>query len=168
MTGHDPIEALADTLDALDIHLNRAETVVKRSEANRLSLLHIHAAAAVVIGPLFASIGVEGMYGSSWRVVRLIPGAPYSLAAVLAVGGVILGVATWYRHKPAELVGLALLLTWYILIAVSFGLASLLWLADGSRAGPRPSFYACMVYGHLAVIMAVHMRTLRRMRRGPR
>lgn len=169
-----PVDRLAAALDGLealvvsaDAKAERSQVVARRSERNRLSLLHIHAAAALVIAPLFSSIGEQGMQGPSWLVVQLIPAAPHSLAALLAVGGIILGVATWFRHKTGEMLGLLLLTAWYLVIAVSFGVASLVWLAD-TPDGPRPSFYAPAVYFHLAVIMLVHLRTLRRMRRdGP-
>ncbi|MEU3452194.1 hypothetical protein ABZ671_00925 [Micromonospora sp. NPDC006766] len=171
MTGPGPaaglnaLDQFAATLDALDAHLTAAGTAMRRSEHNRLSLLHLHAAAAAVVAPLFASIGQAGMQGPSWTIIRHIPAAPYSLAVLLGVGGVILGVATWFRHRSAEMVGLGLLLAWYVIIAGSFGGAVLLWLADGSPPGPRPPAYPAGVYAHLAVIMAVHLRTLWRMRR---
>ncbi|MEU1761320.1 hypothetical protein [Micromonospora sp. NPDC005652] len=163
--GDNPIDALASTLDALDRHLHRADVVIKRSESNRLSLLHIHAAAALVIAPLFWSIGSAGMTGPSWVVLRAIPGMPGSLAVVLAVGGLVLAVSTTLRHKRVEIVGLAMLLAWYLTIAVGFGAASVVWVAGSNSPAQRPSFYAAAVYTHLAVIMAVHIRTLRRMSR---
>lgn len=165
--GEDTIDALARTLDALDDHLRLSDATVRREQRNRLGLLHVHAAAAVVIAPLFAALGPDGMTGATWAVARLIPGAPYTLAALLMVGGVILGTATWYRRVGWELVGLWVLMSWYAIIAVSFGGAVLLWFADG-RPPQRPSFYAPAVYAHVGVILWVHRMTLVRIRRGQR
>jgi hypothetical protein len=162
----DLLDGLEALVHSVDDSARQSRAVARRSESNRLSLLHIHAAAALIIAPLFALLGREGMQGPSWTVVRLIPAAPYSLAVLLAVGGVVLGVATWHRHKPAEMLGLWLLLSWYVTISVSFAGAALLWLVDSDHTGPKPSFYPPAVYLHLSVIMAVHLRTLRRMRRG--
>jgi hypothetical protein len=165
--GEDRIDALARTLDALDEHLQVSDATVRRSEKNRLSLLHVHAVFAVAIAPLFAALGQDGMRGPSWVVIRLIPGAPYTLAALLGIGGVILGVATWYRAVVWETAALWVLMAWYALIAVSFAGAVLLWLADGA-SGQRPSFYAGVVYAHVFVILGVHQRTLVKIRRSRR
>lgn len=165
MTGQDDaIKALAGTLDALDTHIKTADATVKRSERNRLSMLHLHALAAVVIGPLFAAVGTDGMTGATWSLVRLIPGAPFTLAAVLFAGGVILGVATFRRALRWEMLGLWMLFAWYAIIALSFGGALVLWLTNGMPGGAaKPSPYAPALYSHLAVVMLVHLRTLRRM-----
>lgn len=165
--GEDTIDALAKTLDALDEHLQSSDATARRSERNRLSLLHVHSVAAVVIAPLFAALGREGMRGPSWTVAKLIPGAPYTLALVLGVGGVLLGVATWYRRLGWELVGLWVLMGWYATIAVSFFGAVVVWLIQGQPEG-RPSFYAGAVYAHVCVILWVHRTTLTRIRRAGR
>lgn len=158
----DPIGRLADYLDAIDHNIHDAEAQVTRSEGNRLTLLHLHAAFGVVIAPTFALIGRDGMTSSIWVVIRQLPGAPYSLAVVLFAGAVILGVATTVRNLRWEITGLLMLLFWYLIIAVSFGAAVLVWLAEGSR-GPTPSFYAPFVYAHLSGVLTIHLRTLRKM-----
>jgi hypothetical protein len=165
--GEETIDALARTLDALDEHLRDSDAVVRRSERNRLSLLHVHALAAVVIAPLFALLGRDGMAGPSWAVARFIPGAPYTLAVLLGIGGVILGVATWYRRVGWELVGLWVLMCWYATIAASFAGAVLVWFAEG-RPPQRPSFYAAAVYAHIGIVLWVHRMTLAKIRRGRR
>lgn len=163
----DPLARTLHALDALDSHLQASDATVRRSESNRLSLLHVHALFAMLIAPLFALLGRDGMTGPSWTIARQIPGAPYTLAALLGIGGVILGVATWYRHVGWELVGLWVLMSWYTIIAVSFAGALLWWLADG-RPDPRPSPYPAAVYTHVCVILGIHQMTLVRIRRARR
>lgn len=168
MTGQeDAIAALAHTLDSLDSHIRTVDATAKRSEKNRLSMLHLHAAAAVVIGPLFAAIGRDGMVGATWTVTRMIPGAPFTLGVILFVGGAILGPATWFRVLFWEKIGLWMLLVWYATIAVSFAAAVVLWLLQGAPPN-RPALYAPAVYAHLAIIMVVHLTTLRRIARSRR
>ncbi len=162
----DAIDALANTLDALDVHLRHSDATVRRSERNRLSMLHIHALAAMVVAPLFAAIGRQGMTGPTWAVIRLIPGAPFTLAVLLFGGGATLAVATAYRAVWWEMLGLWILLCWYATISVSFALALGQWLIAGMPAGPgKPSTYAPALYGHFVAIMGVHLRTLYRIRR---
>lgn len=162
-----PFDALAHALDALDNRIQTSDATVRRSERNRLSLLHVHALFAVIIAPLFALLGRDGMNGPSWIIARLIPGAPYTLAVLLGIGGVILGVATWYRRVGWELIGLWVLMSWYTIIAVSFA-GALLWWLTGGQSGPRPSPYPAAVYTHVCVILGIHQMTLVRIRRSRR
>lgn len=159
------IEEVVEILDALDEKLRDSDATIRRSEHNRLSLLHVHAVFACFIGPLFAAIGRRGMATPSWVLIRLIPGTPWTLGAVLVAGGVILGVATWYRNIRWESVGLWMLMGWYATIAVGFAGAVFAWLAAGRPPGPQPSFYPAGVYAHVFVILSVHQRTLLRLRR---
>lgn len=165
----DAITALAHTLDALDDHVRVSDATVRRSERNRLSLLHAHALFACLIALLFAALGPAGMSTASWVVLRLIPGMPFTLAALLFAGGLILGVATWNRHITGEMVGLWLLMAWYATISLGFAGAAVVWLANGSPQGAaKPSFYPAGVYAHIWVVLAVHQHTLRRIRRSRR
>ncbi len=164
--GEDSLDALARTLDALDEHLPRSDATVRRSERNRLTILHLHAAAGVYIGPLFALVDEAGQRGAAWQVIRLVPGSTVTLGALLFLGGLILGVATWHRAVRWEMVGLCLLLSWYLIVAVSFGLGAAGWyLGWGWVAGTRPVPYSHGVYLHLATIMIVHLVTLVKIRR---
>lgn len=166
MTGEEAINALARTLDDLDIHLQRSDATVKRSEKNRLSMLTIHGVAAMFIAPAFMAIGRDGMQGATWVVARLIPGSPYTLAVLLFAGGLVLAVATAYRAVWWEMLGLWILLSWYAIIAVSFGAAVVVWARHGMPDGPgKPSLYAPVLYSHFVAIMGVHLRTLHRIRR---
>jgi hypothetical protein len=160
--GSNPAEQLADLLDALDDHVRAAEGAVRRSEGNRISILYVHAVYALLIAPAFAAIGKEGMNGPTWSVLRLFPGAPYSLAAVMFLGGLVLVVATTFANRVWELVGLLLLMFWYAAVAGSFGAAMIVWMVTGG-GGPRPAAYAPLVYSHFLTIMLVHCWTLRRM-----
>ncbi|MGX6605676.1 hypothetical protein ACWKSP_26610 [Micromonosporaceae bacterium Da 78-11] len=162
----DAIDALANTLDALDDHLRTSDATAKRSERNRLGMLHIHAIAAMIIGPLFGVIGKQGMAGGTWATARLIPGAPFTLAVGLFAGGLILAVATWKRALRWEMLGLWILLCWYATISFTFGAAIVLWFHAGMPDGPgKPSTYAPALYAHFVAIMAIHLRTLYRIRR---
>lgn len=162
------VNQLAQTLDALDEQIRSTETTIRRSEKNRLSLLHVHAVFACFLAPLFAALTDRGMAGPTWAVARLIPGVPYTLAVILFTGGVTLGIATWYRHVKWEIFGLWVLMIWYAIIAVSFAGAVFVWLIAGRPAGAQPSLYPAAVYGHICVILGVHQATLMRIRRAQR
>nr|WP_221374420.1 hypothetical protein [Actinoplanes polyasparticus] len=169
MNGEDAINALARTLDDLDLHLQRSDATVKRSERNRIGLLHLHALAALYIGPLFAFVGPEQLAGAAWVLIRYIPGAPESLGCLLFLGGVVLAVSTWRRSAGWEILGLCLLLTWYLTIAISFGGGLLWWLTGGFPPGtPKPAPYSHGVYLHLSSVMVIHLLTLLRIRRARR
>ena len=164
--GEDRIDALARTLDALDEHLQVSDATVKRSERNRLTILHLHALAAVYIGPLFTLVTPEGRAGAAWAVIRLVPGSTVTLGIMLFLGGLILGVATFQRAVRWEMVGLCVLLGWYVVVAVSFGLGAAGWyLGWDWVGGTRPVPYSHGVYAHLASIMLVHLGTLIKIRR---
>jgi hypothetical protein len=159
----DPIGRLTEYLDALDDHIQAVDGELHREVDNRLTLLHLHAFAGMLIAPSFAAIGRDGMTAPIWSIVRQIPGAPYSLAALMFTGAVILGIATTYRNLRWETVGLVMILAWYAILTVSFGGAVTLWLASGRPAVPGPpGFYAPFVYLHLTAVMTVHLVTLRR------
>jgi hypothetical protein len=167
--GEKAIDALARTLDALDDHLRSSDATAHREQRNRLGMLHLHAVAAMYIGPLFALVGKEGMTGAAWALIRSIPGAPYSLGGLLFTGGLVLGWATWKRHVRWEMIGLCVLLTWYLIIAVSFGAGAAGWYLGGRRGdGARPAPYTHGIYLHFSAVMLVHLGTLVRIRRARR
>lgn len=166
-TGESPVDRLAELIDALDEHVQTAELRVRRSEGNRISILYVHAIYALLIAPAFAAIGEEGMKGQIWTVMRMVPGAPYSVALIMFLGGFILAVSTTLASREWELVGLGLLIVWYGMVSVSFAGSIIIWLA-GPELGPPPSFYAPLVYAHFLTIMLVHTYTLRRMIRASR
>lgn len=164
--GEETINALARTLDALDDHLRSSDATARREQKNRLGMLHLHALAALYIGPLFALVGRDGMQGAAWTVIRTIPGTPYTLGGLLFTGGLILALATFRRRVVGEMIGLCVLLSWYLTIAVSFGAGALGWYLGWSWVtGARPAPYAHGIYLHFSAVMLVHLATLVRIRR---
>lgn len=164
MPADNAVDRLADLFDAMETHVKSADRAVRRSEGNRIGILYVHAVYALLIAPAFAALGRKGMTGTIWAVMRQIPGAPYSLAMVMFLGGLVLTVATTFRSRPWEIAGLALLILWYGTVAASFAAAIMMWVFSDHRA-PQPSLYAPLVYSHFLTIMLVHCYTLRRMLR---
>jgi hypothetical protein len=165
VSTEEKIEALAAALDRVGEHVDAVDATARRSEKNRLSMLHLHAAAAILVGCLFAAVDNSAMQGPNWIVIKMIPGAPESLGYFLLAGGLILGPSTWYRRLFWEKVGLWIILLWYATISTSFGTATLLWLAGDNPSPITPAFYAPIVYLHLSCVMMVHLITLGRMTR---
>ncbi|MFC8617756.1 hypothetical protein ACFT9M_15275 [Micromonospora purpureochromogenes] len=105
----------------LETYIGHVGAQARRSESNRLSLLHLHAAAACYIAPGFALISEAPRQTPTFALVRLIPGAPVSLAVLFGVGGLILGIATIRRRPRWEIAGLSLMLAWYVIVAGTTG-----------------------------------------------
>jgi hypothetical protein len=163
--GDDPASALADILDALDNNLRLTKATAKRSEKNRLRMLYVHGAAAVIIAPLFlAYSSATGLTSASWNLLRSLPGAPTSVAAWLFVGGIVAMLGTAARHTGVACVGLALLACWYLSFAATFTYAAWEWWRAGANESTMPALYAGPVYSHFAAIMLVHLVTALRMR----
>jgi hypothetical protein len=159
--GVDRIDELAATLDALDQHLQHSDAAVRRSVRYRLTLLHLHAVFAVYIGLQFTRVDDATMASPSWAVIRSVPGSPISLGLLLFTGGLILGISAWLRRIIGELVGLCLLLLWYLTIASSFGGALLWWRLGLLPPGtPPPAPYSHGIYLHLSAVMVVHIGAL--------
>ncbi|RKN38247.1 hypothetical protein D7223_31390 [Micromonospora endolithica] len=148
----------------LETYVGRVDAQAQRSERNRLNLLHLHAAAACYIAPGFALIGQAQQQSATFVLLREIPGAPISLGALFGLGGVALAWGTVRSRSRWAEAGLLLMLFWYLLVAVSFGGAVVVWLVQ-DRQGAAPAIYAHGVYLHLAIVMAVHLATLRRIDR---
>lgn len=158
----DPVAALAEWLAAVDVAGRDSAHRLRRSERNRIGLLLVHGMFALVVAPLFAAqLGAPGgMSSPSFALLRAVPGAPYSLAFLLGLGGAILVPATIARHRPWEMTGLGLLIAWYGLLAAALLLAFIPWAMAGSPSASRPSLFGPAFYAHFATIMAVHLRTL--------
>lgn len=166
MTGEETIDALARTLDALDDHLRSSDATAHREQRNRLTILHAHALAGVYIGPLFALVSQEQQRGAAWQLIRVVPGSTVTLGWLLFTGGMILGTATFLRAVVWEMVGLCVLLSWYLTVAVSFGLGAAGWYLGWDWVhGTQPAPYAHGVYFHLFTVLLVHLATLVRIRR---
>ncbi len=165
MSPPDPVDRLRDTIGHVERYITDMQEQgqrARRSEANRLALLAMHGIAATVIAPLFA---LSPLNGPAWVITRQIPGAPWTLAALLGAGGLTLLVSVSKRALRWEIAGLVLLACWYLTMAVGFAAAIGVWLTTG-RPEPRPGLYAPMVYLHLFSVMSIHVYTLRRALRG--
>jgi uncharacterized membrane protein SirB2 len=161
----DKIDQLARALDHVDQHVRKVDANERRERRNRLNMLHLHSAAAVLIGILFAIHDPAALTGANWAIARLIPGMPVSLGLLLLIGGLILGPATHLQSLRWEKTGLWIIMAWYAIIAFSFAGSSLLYLAGRNPSATTPAFYASLVYLHLTCVMIVHLATLNRMTR---
>lgn len=158
---------LAKVLLALRASTQRDAVVLRRNERNRINLLIVHAIAALAVAPLFALSG-RALTGPNWEGLHYIPGFPYSLAALFWAGGLVLLPATLTRHRRWEIAGLWLISLWYTIMSFGFFVPVFSYVQHvlaGHRPPEPPTFYAWVVYAHLAVIMRVHMITLWRMSR---
>lgn len=159
---HDPIEVMTEIVDGFAHYVDSAERQVREGRKYRVNLLWVHAVAALLMAPAFAGLGRSGMVGATWIYLRHVPGAPYSIAICLGIGGLVLGIGCLRLDRKMEAVGLLFLAAFYLTIAVGFGLANVAWYR-GLIPGPKPAPYAPVLYLHLTVIMAVHINTLLRL-----
>lgn len=164
----DPVARLAAWLQAMDVTGRDTTAKLRSNEKNRLGLLLVHGVFALAVAPGFAYqlSQPHGMDSASFAPFRHIPGAPYTLAFILGLGGAILIPATIARHRMWEMTGLVLLMAWYGAMALCFAVAFLPWAYGTADPAAMPSTYASQVYFHFLTIMAVHVRTLWKMRRG--
>lgn len=176
MSTHDPVggELLGELISLVRNTESAARTAqrdARRSEKNRVGMLYIHSLAAVTIAPLFATSNLDS---AAFTVMRSVPGAPYSTAALLGVGGIVLGLSAAGAHRVMAFWGLSLISAWYMAMAVTFTASAAVWTIDQDPVSltaafdlimgdtPRkPSVYAIPLYGHLSAVMIRHMITLR-------
>lgn len=132
-TPSDPDELLILAAKAVGgLHLV-AQAQVKRAEVNeqnRLNLLHLHGAAGMYVGPLFAAIGTTGMQGNTWAALRLFPWMPYSMGVLFFLSGLLLYEATTRRMVRTEIAGLIAMAVCYTIISASFALAVIFWMFE--------------------------------------
>ncbi len=156
--SRDPILELAMTLDALDVNLRFSRATVKRGEKNRLKLLMVHGAAAVIVAPLFLAYSLaNGLASPSWALLRSIPGAPHTVAAWLFAGGTVVMLGSAGRHRQVAAAGLVMMAVWYLSFATTFSWAAIRWKLEGGNPDTMPGIYAGPVYLHLAVIMILQV-----------
>ncbi len=156
--SHDPILELAMTLEALDVSLTLSRATAKRGEHNRLRLLMVHGAAAMIIAPLFLAYSIaNGLASPSWALLRTIPGAPHTVAAWLFVGGAVVMLGSAARSRPVAATGLAMMGVWYLSFATTFSYAAIQWWLSGAESAQMPGIYAGPVYLHLAIIMVLQV-----------
>ena len=129
-----------------------------RTTRNRLSLLHIHAATAVLVGGAVVLNGPEGIATPAYAGVRLIPGAPATVGAMLIIFGIVLGIATWFREIRWEMVAVVGMVGWYLLWATSFAYAVIAWQID--PVGVKPSYQGMFAYYGWAGLLIAHFRVL--------
>jgi hypothetical protein len=132
-TPTDPDELLTLATKAVGGLQMVAQAQVKRAEVNeqnRLNLLHLHGAAGMYVGPLFAAIGATGMQGTTWVALRLVPWMPYSMGVLFFLSGLLLYEATTRRMVRTEIAGLIAMATCYTIISTSFALAVVIWMCE--------------------------------------
>jgi hypothetical protein len=154
----DAVDRMLDVVDGFEAYVVHAAGRDRHGTRYRLNLLWIHAFAALMIAPMLSLTGREGLNGPSFAFLRTLPGVPYSLSTVLGLGGFLLGIGCVFRAKRVEQAGLALLMMFYTLLAVSFAVPPVEWALHGGLT--KPPMYSPVVYAHLTVIMAVHIWAL--------
>lgn len=124
-------------------------------QRNRLALLAVHGWAALVIGLL---IVVEG--GPTAWVEKYGTRHDWALAAPAIVGGVLLLVGlTNGRAIRLEAAGMTFILAWDLYMV---------WLLGSAGVVGPTALYPVAVYGCLAALMVVHLRTLYAYAKKPR
>ncbi len=131
----------------------------RKSTKGRLSLLHIHAATAVLVGAGLIANGPDGITSPAYAGVRLVPGAPATVGATLAVFGIMLGVATYYRAVRWEITACIGMALFYLLFATSFAVAAVRW--QFHPMGMKPSWQGMFSYYGWAGLLIAHLVILR-------
>lgn len=161
----DPIDALSYMVDDFASYVSGSEKEHRESVRYRLNLLWVHAFAACLIAPAFA---MSTLAGGSFRIINLVPYAPYWMGAIIGTGGVLLGIGCIMHRPRAEIAGLCVLAFWYALISITFTGSVILYLMSDPRPVAAPTYYAPFLYLHLTIIMLVHVGTLIRRSRADR
>lgn len=159
---------LAAVLEELREQSRVDAAAVRSGERYRLNLLIVHGAAALLISVLFMG-SKAALIGPSWLALSKLPGFPYSLGFILSLGGFVLLSGTLVGSTRSEMVGLAIVGIWYAMTGAGFAIPAAEWVGAAVIAaqrgelhvGPMPALYPAIVYMHLAVIMCVHLWTLR-------
>jgi len=152
------VDQMMAVVDDLETYVWTTHWRERNGTRYRLNLLWLHAGAALVMAPLLSATGPDGLTGPSFAFLRELPGTPYSLATILGLGGLVLGWGCIFRHKTTEMVGLALLAVFYLIVGVSFAVPPIEWLIE--RGPVKPPSYSPILYAHLALIMVAHIRGL--------
>lgn len=157
--------------DAFDRLEAAAETVAQRAEwerSNRVGLLWVHAVVGIVVGIQML------LYGSATTIEAALGlWTRPALAITGLVGGLLLAVGI-VRNRTVilEAIGLAVIGAWDLCMACGFIYARV----SAGQFSPRAMFeplpvgyvlpYPISVYLGLAALIAVHLWTLRRFKRG--
>lgn len=164
MPGPDP-DDLHHNLDNLRHHLasvGRDLTDLsehqRRATRSRLSLLHIHAVTGIAVGSGVIANGPEGIGSPAYAIIRMVPGAPFTVGAILVILGLVLAVATWRRDVAVEMVAAGGIVIWYLMFATSFVGAMISWQLDPQ--GQKPSWQGMFSYYGWAALLIAHLRIL--------
>jgi len=161
---HDPgelqhdLDNLRHSLASVGRDLTDLTEHQRRSTTGRLSLLHIHAITAVLVGGAVIANGPAGIATPAYAGIRIVPGAPFTVGAVLVILGLVLGVATWRRHVQTEMVAAAGIVIWYLMFATSFAGAMIAWQINPD--GQKPSWQGMFSYYGWAALLIAHLRIL--------
>lgn len=157
--------------DVFDRLQTAAETVAQHAEwerANRVGLLWVHAAIALIAGTQMLLYGSAATIEEAFGVWTRI-----ALGGIGVLGGAVLATGILRGRTVAlEAIGLALIGAWDLLMAAGFAWARI----QGGTFTPRALLepipdgyilpYPISVYIGLAALIAVHLWTLRRFKRG--
>lgn len=149
----DPLDGFGKIVDDFASIMTVADRAVRGQLAYRHELLWVHAVAAILLAPTFSLTNVRT---PAFAFLRMLPGAPGSLGALVGFGGLLLVIGLLLQAIPVKMVGLTVLATFYSLLGFSFTVP--VWLyATGHLGGMRPALYAPIVYFHLTVVMLIHV-----------
>jgi hypothetical protein len=154
----DALDRMTDVVDSLGEYVIVTGERARHGTRYRLNLLWVHAIAALLMAPLFMATGRDGMTAPSFAFLRSLPGSPYTVGAVLMLGGLVVGMGCIFRAKAIEAAGLVLLGVFYLTLAITFSVPPVRWLLGEDVS--KPTLYGPVLYAHLTVIMAMHIRAL--------
>ncbi|MBT56583.1 MAG: hypothetical protein CMF72_24685 [Mameliella sp.] len=149
---------MPDEDDALQRHVEAVEAVTAQAtweNTNRIGLLWVHAGIGIVGGVLILARGGStalNELNAAWGPIT---------GWVALMGGLMLadGLSHDPRSVPREATGLFAMLAWDLIMGVGFIIAA-------AENGTQP--YPVAIYGGLALLILVHLFTLRKVRKAKR
>lgn len=169
MPTRDPFEQLQSAAEAVARRAEASTSRVTYERANRLGLLWVHGVVAVMAGLQMILWGtataIEALFG---------PDSRFTMGPLAFIGGAVLllGLTRHPRRSiPMEAIGLSVIALWDLMMTA--GLAYARWhqhdfhvLAITERQ-PQGyvSAYPMAVYGGMFALLAIHLWTLRILRR---
>lgn len=151
----DAIDGMMGVVDGLQDYVITSAGRERHGTRYRLNLLWIHSVAALLMAPLMILTGRKGLAGPSFNFLREIPGSPASVAVLLGLGGIILGMGVIFRAKRTEIVGLVILAMFYLIMSISFAIPATRWLLHMDKI--KPPLYGPVLYLHITLIMGFHI-----------
>lgn len=147
--------AFMEIVDEFADIMHGADKTVWRFVHYRHELLWVHGIASMLMAWALAGTGKGALRGPSFILIRMIPGAPGSLAVMLGLGGFLICVGLIFEIFAVKRVGLLMLGLFYLTIALSLSVPIFLW-ATG-QLPMKPVLYPPILYLHMAAIIAVHI-----------